>query len=639
MPVRNQTQLVTNTRPHSGRWWLPASLLLLAFAGLGARLYQLQVVEHDTWRLRAGSNTERLFVMESRRGDIVDANGNPLTSCVPIKRLFANPRFIGPYAAETAQVLAPLLGTDAWTLAERLRPLVVRTNEAGQPITNAYVNLRTKVNGETWQQITQAMSQLTAHLVQRLGGRKLTPGERAHFLAMPQSAVYAMDDFDRGYTCGPLAAHVIGFAQDRELEFNRKTVFEIEGRDGIEAWFDSKLAGVRGWRQTETDRERQELLIYRDAYLEPRPGLNVELTLDMVIQNFVETALAEAVQKHTPESASCIVVRPRTGEILALATLPNYDPNRPGDVPMDNLRNRVIADVIEPGSTFKVVTISAALNEGIVSLDDTFDCENGQWLYLRRFLKDHGRYDRLTVKQILAKSSNIGAAKVALKLGEARFQEYVARFGFGEKTGITLGGEVRGDPLPPRRPDKLRITRAAIGQALSCTQLQMVMAVSALANRGVLMRPMLVKGLRDQYGDFVTRYEPQAVRRVVSERTVQLMLEAMKEAVGPDGTADLATLTYYTVAGKTGTGEIPGPGGYVPGDYVSAFIGFFPADQPEVCIAVTLVKPRNGYYGGRVAAPVFRQIGELVGQYLKLRPDKEPPAEVKPEPRVVQARG
>lgn len=609
------------------RAWFPALLVVLAFAGLGVRLYWLQVVEHPKWRSQAERNTERLFLVEPRRGDILDANGNPLTASVPIKRVFANPRFIGPYYPEVARVLAPLLQMEERALAEQLRPVISGTNELNQPVTNAFVNLHRKVSLDTWQQVTQAMTQLSQGLVLAAGKRKLTSGETVAFRALRTSAVYAGDDYERVYPSHRLASHVIGFAQDHEVEFNRKTVFPIRGRDGIEQWFDAKLVGTRGWRQTETDNRRQELFVYRDASLDERPGLNVELTLDMVIQGYVEAALAEAMKRHTPESISAIVVRPRTGEILAMATLPNYDPNHPGEPPEDRLRNRVIADLYEPGSTFKIVTISAALNEGVVGLEDEFDCENGRWYYLGHPLKDHGRYPRLTVKRILAKSSNIGAAKVALQLGEDRFQDYVARFGFGARSGITLGGERMGATQPPARRDKLRITRAAIGQALTVTQLQMIMAMSALANNGVLMRPYVVKGLRDSDGTAVVRYEPQAVRRVIREETVRQMLEAMKMVVSPEGTAERARLEHYTVAGKTGTAQIARGGRYVDDEYIGSFIGFFPADDPEVCISVTLVKPKEGYYGGMVAAPIFREIAELVAQYLKIRPDRQPETE------------
>ncbi|MBN2507780.1 MAG: penicillin-binding protein 2 [Verrucomicrobia bacterium] len=620
------------------RAWLPAAVLVLGFVGLGLRLHVLQVVQHDHWLAESERNTQRLFLMEPRRGEILDANGNPLTASLPIKRVFANPRLLGPRYAEVAHRLAPLLAWDEAALAQRLRPFVCATNRFGEPVTNAYVNLHRKVSAETWQQVTQTMAGIVQHAVQSAGSRKLTPGEAVYYRGLRSAALYAMDDYDRLYTCNRLASHVIGFAQDRELTFNRKTVFPWSGRDGVEFWFDGKLAGIRGWNQTETDHARRELLPFREAYVEPKPGLSVVLTIDMVIQGCVEAALADLVARHTPESVSVIVIRPRTGEILAMATLPNYDPNRPGEVPVDHLRNRAVADLYEPGSTFKIVTIAAALSEGVVRMDDVIDCETAPWYYLGHRLRDHGRFGPLTVRQILVKSSNIGVAKIALMLGEERFQNYVKRFGFGQRTGITLGGERAGIVDPPARRDKLRLTRAAIGQAIAVTPLQMAAAVSAIANGGVLMRPFVVKGLRDQHGRLVARYEPQPVRQVIRDDVNRQMVEALKLAVS-EGTGIHARLDLFSAAGKTGTAQIARNGQYVDGEYVSSFIGFLPADRAELCVAITVVKPSGGYYGGTVAAPCFKEIAEQIALYLKLRPDRQPVAGAPGRPGLVRAGG
>jgi cell division protein FtsI/penicillin-binding protein 2 len=605
---------------HLRRFLLVAALLALALAALGWRLVHVQYVQHEHYREIAGRNIQRVFFREPRRGDILDAHGNPLATSVPVKKVCANPRFVGRHHAEVARVLAPLLNWDEAGLAARLRP-VTYTNAQGRLTTNAYVNLHRKVSEEQWQQITAAMASLATNLAPP----RPTPTDKAFYRNLRHAAIYALDDQQRVYPCGNLAAHVVGFAQEKETEFNNTSVVEWAGKDGIEAWFNSKLSGVRGWRVTETDGRRREILVAREQDVEARPGLNVVLTLDMVVQNIVEAELAEAVKKHTPISASALVVRPRTGEILALATWPNYDPNRPGESSDDARRNRVITDLIEPGSTFKIVVVAAALNEGLVRLTDIFDCENGVFWYAGRRLRDHGHYGPLTVENIITKSSNIGAAKIGLKLGEERLYEYVRAFGFGTNTGLTLGGEVRGIVHPPARWDKLTITRLPMGHGISVTPLQMTMAMCALANEGQLMRPMIVKGLRDAGGDWVVRYQPERIRQVVSARAARDTVTALKTVVGKDGTAPKAALDHYTVAGKTGTAQKPGPGGYLEDQYLSSFIGFFPADAPEVCLAVVLDNPRHGYYGGQVAAPFFKNIAEQVAQYLKVRPDREPP--------------
>jgi cell division protein FtsI/penicillin-binding protein 2 len=349
--------------------------------------------------------------------------------------------------------------------------------------------------------------------------------------------------------------------------------------------------------------------------------LNVVLTIDSMVQHIVESALADALEKHSPLSISGIVVRPRTGEILALATLPNFDPNNPGTAPTDARRNRVIADVAEPGSTFKIVAVSGALNEGVVRLSDTFDCEHGHFHYAGHVLHDHESYGVLTVEQIITKSSNIGAAKVGIKMGESRLYDYIHNYGFGSRTGLPLQGEIGGIVHPVKKWSKVSIARIPMGQGIAVTSLQMMMAMCAIANKGVLMQPMLVERLEDRDHIVVDKYSPQRVRRVISEAAAEEMVTALKTVV-TKGTAIKAAMTNYTVAGKTGTAEKSGgPEGYLKGKYFASFIGFFPADNPEICISVVMDEPKHGYYGGQIVAPVFKQIAEAAANYLNIRPE------------------
>jgi cell division protein FtsI/penicillin-binding protein 2 len=356
------------------------------------------------------------------------------------------------------------------------------------------------------------------------------------------------------------------------------------------------------------------------------------LTIDSVIQHIVESALAEALEKHSPISISGIVVRPRTGEILAMATLPNFDPNSLLSATPEMRRNRVITDIAEPGSTFKIVVVSGALNDGLVRLTDVFDCENGHFVYAGRQLHDHEPWGPLSVQGIIMKSSNIGAAKVGIKMGEDRLYKYIRDFGFGESTGLPLPGEVSAKLFVPpvNKWSKLSIARIPMGQGVSVTRMQMVMAMCAIANKGVLMRPMLVQRLEDRDRNVVAQYYPQRVRQVISEETSKLMVQALKSVVSPDGTAPKAALDHYSAAGKTGTAEKVENGVYVH-KYFSSFIGFFPADNPELCISVTMDEPKKGYYGGQTAAPVFKQIAEQAANYLNIRPEDTDPSAV-PDP-------
>lgn len=609
---------------HLRRLLLLASLMSLVFLGLAARLVALQVVKHEKYRKIAENNTQSFALREPKRGDILDINGNPLATTFPVKRIFANPSFLGRHYVEVARVLAPLLNYSEAELITKLNPL--KLHSSGAVTTNMYANLHRKISMEQWQQVTQAM----AEIVLSVDETKLTRSQKQFYSALKHKAIYSVDDQQRYYPSKNLAAHLVGFVQEDEKEFNETSYTEIKGMDGIERWLDSKLKGVRGWRVTETDHRKREITVYREQEVEPKPGLNVVLTIDMVIQSIVEQQLAEAVKKHSPASVSAMVVRPNTGEILAMATLPNFDPNEPWAFKPDVMRNRMVTDQVEPGSTFKIVVVSAALNEGLIGLKDTFDCEHGRMSFMGKILRDHEPYDVLPVEDIIMKSSNIGSAKIGMKLGEERLHRYIKAFGFGARTDIGFSGEVRGTVHEVKNWDKLAISRIPMGQGIAVTQIQMMMAMCTIANGGRLMRPMLVDRLQDQNGQIFARYHPQMVRQVISESAARQTVQALKKVPTKEGTAIKAKMEHYTVAGKTGTAQKAGGGRYLDGKYVSSFIGFFPADAPEVCISVILDEPKNGHYGGQTAAPFFKEIAEQIANYLKIKPDIEevPPADV-----------
>jgi cell division protein FtsI/penicillin-binding protein 2 len=594
-------------------------LLSLAFGFLCYRLVDLQVLRHAELSAKAQQNTQREYLLEPRRGDITDARGNLLATSVFVKTVCADPALMGNKQAEVARAVAPLLQINESELLQRLAPRL-RQNDSGQTLTNRYIVLKRKVSAETWEKVQAAMSSLSFGVDEK----KLSKTERAFFRDLRQKAIFAdpHDDQLRMYPNQVLAAHVLGYVGMEERDVNGSRIIDTAGKDGIELTLNTKLTGVRGWRVTETDRQRRELVALREQDVEPRDGFNVVLTIDSVIQSFVESALAEAMEKHTPLSISGLVVRPRTGEILALATLPTFDPNNPGAATADARRDRVISDIAEPGSTFKIVVVSGALSDGIVRLTDLFDCEHGHFYYAGRTLHDHESYGTLSVEGIITKSSNIGAAKIGIKVGENRLYDYMQRYGFGARTGIPLQGEVVGIVHPVKKWDKVKIAQIPMGQGVAVTRLQMTMAMCAIANHGVLMRPMLVDRLEDHDHKVVAKYAPQRVRQVISEPAAKLMVEALKTVVSPEGTAPKAALEHYTVAGKTGTAQKSGgPEGYLPGKYFASFIGFFPADNPEICIAISMDEPKQGYYGGQIAAPVFKQIAERAANYLNIRPE------------------
>ncbi len=291
---------------------------------------------------------------------------------------------------------------------------------------------------------------------------------------------------------------------------------EHKGTMGIERTMQDFLQGTDGFRYIETDRTGKELVPYRGQESAARDGCDVKLTVDLSLQNILETELDAACVEFKPKNATAIMMRPQTGEILAMASRPTFDPNQPGEAVPDQEKNRSIVDMVEPGSTFKIVTTSAVLEEKLVTPDTTVYCENGHFKYAGRILRDAHPMGVLSVHQVLMKSSNIGVAKLALQLGETKLYEYIRRYGFGEKTGITLSGEISGLVNPPHRWSKLDITRIPMGQSVAVTPLQMIAAMSSIANGGKLMKPMIVSEIKDKNGRLVANFTPEVVRDVIS---------------------------------------------------------------------------------------------------------------------------
>ena len=602
------------------RLFLLATFMLAGFGCLGFRLYDLQVLRHEELLEQAKNNTERTFVRQPRRGDIRDIRGNLLATSKEVKTVCGDPHMLGTNYLYVARAIAPILDLPVEEAAEKLRPrMFVHTNGVSTPV--KYVVLKNKVEEEEWLRLQEALSQVTFGVDES----QLPSRHRTALNAIRRKAIFAQPDQLRFYPNASLAAHVLGFVGIHDRITSKGKVVETTGKSGLELTLNSVLTGVQGWRQTETDRRQREVVAFREQDVAPRAGLDAILTIDAGVQHIVEEELAEAMEKHTPISISCIVTRPRTGEILAMANLPTYDPNHLDDNAAAR-RNRAVTDLAEPGSTFKVVVISAALNEGLVNLETAFDCENGYWRYRGIPLRDHHGYGVLPVRTIISKSSNIGAAKIGILLGGGRLNEYIRAFGFGQRTGIPLPGEAIGLVHETNRWSKISISRIPMGHEISCTPLQMVMAMGAIANGGALMRPMLVDRFVDEHGQEVAKFQPQLLRQVISAEAARQTVATLKEAVSTNGTANRAQLDYYTVAGKTGTAQKLVNGAYVRNKHYSSFIGFFPADNPELCISVVMDEPRRGYYGGEAAAPVFQRIAARAANYLAIPPEITPPS-------------
>jgi cell division protein FtsI/penicillin-binding protein 2 len=595
-------------------------LLGAAFAGLCYRLVDLQVLRHEDLNAKSQIFTHEEFLLQPQRGDIVDIKGNLLATSVRAWTVCADPFLIGNRQADVARAIAPLLQMTEGEILKKFNARLGQNPSGETTNSSRYALLKRKVPMETWQNIKVAMSNAF-----NVDDKKLTNAERTFYRNLRQKAIYTdgPEDQLRIYPNQTLASHILGFVGTTNLKVNGVFIEETTGKEGIESTFNSKLAGVRGWRITEKDRRQREIVPMREQEVEPRDGINVVLTIDSAIQHILEDALADGMEKSAPLSICGIVVRPRTGEILAMATLPTFDPNHLEASSVENRRNRIITDAPEPGSTFKIVVVSGALNDGTVRLTDVFDCEHRRFWFAGRELHDHESYGLLSVENIITKSSNIGAAKIGIKMGQDRLFEYIKDFGFGSKTGIPLQGESGGIVHPVKKWSKVSIAQLPMGQGIAVTRLQMMMAMCAIANRGWLMRPMLVDRLEDSHHKVVAKCTPQTVRQVVSEGTAKLMVKALKTVVSPEGTAPKAALENYAVAGKTGTAQKAEHGVYVSGKYFASFVGFFPADNPELCISVMLDEPdiRKGYYGGQTAAPIFKKIAERTASYLNIRPE------------------
>jgi cell division protein FtsI/penicillin-binding protein 2 len=387
------------------------------------------------------------------------------------------------------------------------------------------------------------------------------------------------------------------------------------------------LQGTDGYRYIEMDRTGREIVPYRGLETPAKDGCDVTLTVDMGLQNIVESELAAACAEYKPKDAAAIMMRPQTGEILAAASWPTFDLNKPGQSTPEQTKDRPIVDMIEPGSTFKIVTTSAVIEEKLVTPETTVFCENGRFQYAGRVLRDAHPLGLLTVHQVLEKSSNIGVAKLALQLGDTKLYEYVRRFGFGERTGVALTGEIPGLVNPPHRWSKLDITRIPMGQSVAVTPIQMVTAMSAIANGGKLMKPMIISKITDPDGRPVASFEPEVVRQVISHETAKKITAALKDVVSKQGTAQKAAVKGFTVAGKTGTAQKIDPkGGYMQGRYVVSFVGFMPADEPRFTLLVLLDDPvtkAGEAYGGLVAGPIFSRMAEKAARYLDLSPTED----------------
>ena len=534
------------------------------------RLVQLQVVGREFFERQAARQSERTINLDPRRGAILDRNGHALAVSVDAESVYAVPQDVQD-AAATAAALARPLGLD---------PAARKELQAQLEKTRAFVWVRRKVDPAT----ARAVRDL------QLDGVGFLTENRRYY---PQKE---------------LAAHVIGYVG-----------LDNTGMSGVEYSFEESMRGRAAKVVIRTDARRRALGHTEKPSTE---GHTIVLTLDDSIQHVAERELDRSVTETGAAAGVAVVMDPRTGEILALANRPTFNPNRFNAYPSSRWRNRAVADAYEPGSMFKIITAAAGLEEKVVDPDEVIDCGHGALEVAGIRINDHAVFDQLSFRDVIARSSDVGVARVAQRLGRDNFSRYMRQFGFGTPTGVELPGESGGLLRPLNRWSALSLPTLSFGQEIGVTALQMTAAVAAVANGGFLMKPIVVREIEDSTGHVVRQSHPLAVRRVLDAATADTLTDILRGVV-LRGTGHRAAIPGYAVAGKTGTAQkVDATGHYSMVDHVASFVGFVPASRPALVVLVSLDSPRGpANEGGDVAAPLFARIAEPALRRLAVAPD------------------
>ncbi|MDD4954254.1 MAG: penicillin-binding transpeptidase domain-containing protein [Candidatus Omnitrophica bacterium] len=437
--------------------------------------------------------------------------------------------------------------------------------------------------------------------------RKITPEQSEAIKRLNIEGLGLLKESKRTYPNSYQGSHLLGFAGLDNL-----------GLEGTELYCDKYLKGQAGWALFLRDARQKKLNLWEKMVL-PRDGYDIVLTIDEVIQYIAERELDKAYKTYHAAGASIVVMDPHTGAILALANRPTFDANNRSGISKDQMRNRAICDMFEPGSVFKIVTASAALEEGKVKETDRFFCENGSYRVASHTLHDHQPHGWLTFREVIGQSSNIGTTKVAQILGNDTVYRYIKLFGFGVKTGVDMPGEIAGSAKEPRLWSKISIAAIPIGQEIGVTALQLASAISVIANGGQLMKPYIIKEIRDKYDEVIEEFPPVLMHKVISAETA-FRVKSILAGVIEEGTGKMAKIPDITAAGKTGTAQKLEPNGtYSHNKFVASFIGFAPVEDPMVAIVVIVDAPHPSYFGGVVAAPVFKNVASDAIKYLRAK--------------------
>lgn len=540
---------------------------LFVFSVLIIRLLYLQVFQYQFYSKVADEQHTVTIELEPRRGAIFDRNMRVLALNLNAYSVFANPRDVKDKDG-TAAALASALALDKEAVKSKL----------------------SKNKGFVWIK------------------RKLNRDEYLTVRNLKLKGIDTIKESKRYYPNKSLACHVIGTAD-----------IDNNGLEGLELKYDKFLKGESGYFVAARDARRKILELYKNSYVPPKNGANLILSIDEVIQSIAEKELKKSFEKHNAKGASIVVMDPINGDVLALANFPNYDLNELNKRPIEAIRNRAVNDFNEPGSVFKIVAASAAIETGVVKFEDKFFCENGEWHIGRRILHDHNPHGTLTFKQVIEMSSNIGTCKVASLFGANIMYKYMRSFGIYEKTGIDLPGEVVGINRPVNKWSKVSMLAIPMGQEVTTTAMQLTCAIAAIADNGLIVRPRVVKEVVSPSGDVIKENSPKVVRRAIEPATAAKMRVILKGVVY-NGTGKKARMEDFTCGGKTGTAQKIEPNGtYSHSKFVGSFIGFAPAEKPVIAIVVCVDEPHPVYFGGDVAAPVFRNVADQTLKYLSAK--------------------
>jgi cell division protein FtsI (penicillin-binding protein 3) len=537
---------------------------------IGVRLVQLQMLNRGFYERMAARQSERTINLDPRRGPILDRNGTELAVSVDTDSVYAVPQDVDN-AAKTAAQLGRALGLDAAGRRELLATLQ-------KP--RAFVWVKRKVDPST----ARAVREL------QLDG------------------IGFLTETRRYYPKRELLSHTLGYVG-----------IDNQGMSGIEYSFEDVVRGRPAKVLVETDARRRPVSHTERPSTE---GATVVLSIDEAIQHVAEAELERAVGETQSIAGVVVVMDPMTGELLALASRPSVNPNRYAAYSSARWRNRAVADAYEPGSVFKVFTAAAAIQEKVVSPDEVIDCGGGFVEIAGNRINDHAVFHELSFRDVIARSSDVGAVRVAQRVGRESFHRYLRSFGFGQATGVDLPGESAGLLRPTSRWSGLSLPTLSFGQEVGVTAIQLTAALSAVANGGYLMRPQVAKRIEDARGAVLEAFQPQAVRRVLEPETVDILTDLLKSVVAY-GTGRRAQVPGYVVAGKTGTAQkVDATGRYSMVDHVASFMGFVPASRPALAILVSLDTPRGPRNeGGDVAAPVFARVAEAALRRLAIPPD------------------